>query len=456
MMMANSYTATSFLDNYPDTVAVDVLITDTSGILRGKRIHVSMLDKVLQEGIRLPGSMFSMNVQGEIVYDTQFILEEGEADRLCIPIPHTLAPTPWSNQAIAQVLTTMVEPNGQGFFADPRQVLATVLKTLEAKGLHPMVAVELEFYLLDRERDADGALQPGRSLLTGRRQQQNQVYSMSELDDVSPILQDMVQACDGQGIKTHTIVAESASGHFEINLDHLPNVLDAADKAVMFKRVVKGVAAQHGMDATFMSKPFALRSGSGMHVHISLMDEDGKNVFASDETPLGSEIFHWAIGGLCQVMPESMAVFAPNANSFRRYKDRAFVPLAPCWGLNNRTTALRVPMGGADATRVEHRVPGADANIYLVIAAMLAGIDYGITHQSEPPLPADGNAYDQYPPSLPRTWQDALRAFDQGRILPTYFGKDYCFVYGQCKWAEYRTFNDYVTPLELDWYLYSV
>ncbi|MGB3492699.1 MAG: glutamine synthetase family protein [Elainellaceae cyanobacterium] len=454
--MTTSQDPQAFLAQHPDIVAVDLLITDTSGIQRGKRIRASLLEKVWTEGIRLPGSMMSMDVTGNIVYDTNFILEEGEADRLCLPIPGTLQPVPWSSPPVAQVLTTMTELEGTGFYADPRQVLATVLHRLNAKGLHPTVAVELEFYLLDREQDETGRPQPARSRLTGRRQAHTQVYAMSNMDDLSVVLQDMVEACDRQSIETHTIVAESSPGHYEINLNHLPNALDAADRAVMFKRAVKGVASKHGLDATFMSKPFGDRSGNGMHIHISLMDEAGQNVFEANGEALGSEMLQWAIAGLCESMPESMAVFAPTANSYRRYKDRAFVPLAPCWGVNNRTTALRIPVGNLGSKRVEHRVPGADGNVYLVLAAMLAGIDYGISHQLTPPPPTEGNAYDQHPPSLPRSWQDALRTFDQGTILPEYFGKDYCFFYSQCKWSEYRKFNDYVTPLEMDWYLYTV
>jgi glutamine synthetase len=448
-------TAQLFLEQHPGVNAVDLLMVDTSGVLRGKRVQAASLETVFREGIRLPCSTFSMDVNGNIVYDTGFILETGEADFNCVPIPHTLTTVPWA-EGIAQALITMVTADGQPFFADPRGVLARVLQRLQAKGLQPCVAVELEFYLLDRAMGDDGP-QPARSQLTQRRPDQTGVYAISELEDFAPVLTAITEACAHQGIATHTLVAESSPGHYEINLTHQTDALAAADYAVMFKRVVKSQAIRHGLDATFMAKPFTGRSGSGMHIHISLMDEVGNNVFqAADDHPSGSETLGWAIGGLCQAMAESMAIFAPNSNSFRRYREGAFVPVAPCWGVNNRTTALRVPLGDPQATRFEHRVPGADANIYLTLAAMLAGLDYGLEHQLAPPALTEGNAYDQYLSSLPRTWREALTQFDQGTILKEYFGKDYCHVYSRCKWAEQAQVVGTVTPLEHAWYLYSV
>jgi glutamine synthetase len=448
-------TANLFLEQHPSITAIDLLMVDTSGVLRGKRVGAASLETVFREGIRLPCSTFSMDVNGNIVYDTGFILETGEADFNCMPIANTLTTSPWARDA-AQVLITMVEADGQPFFADPRGVLARVLNRLEVRGLYPCVAVELEFYLLDREMGEAGP-QPARSQLTRRRSNQTGVYAISELEDFSPVLTDITEACAHQGIATHTLVAESSPGHYEINLTHQTDALAAADHAVMFKRVVKSLAIQHGMDATFMAKPFTGRSGSGMHIHVSLMDEAGNNVFqAEDNRSSGSETLGWAIGGLCQAMAESMAIFAPNSNSFRRYREGAFVPVAPCWGVNNRTTALRIPLGDPQATRFEHRVPGADANIYLTLAAILAGLDYGLEHQLQPPALTEGNAYDQYRSSLPRTWREALTQFDQGTILKEYFGKDYCHVYSRCKWAEQAQVAGTVTPLEHDWYLYAV
>jgi glutamine synthetase len=289
-------TAQLFLEQHPGVNAVDLLMVDTSGVLRGKRVQAASLETVFREGIRLPCSTFSMDVNGNIVYDTGFILETGEADFNCVPIPHTLTTVPWA-EGIAQALITMVTADGQPFFADPRGVLARVLQRLQAKGLQPCVAVELEFYLLDRAMGDDGP-QPARSQLTQRRPDQTGVYAISELEDFAPVLTAITEACAHQGIATHTLVAESSPGHYEINLTHQTDALAAADHAVMFKRVVKSQAIHHGLDATFMAKPFTGRSGSGMHIHISLMDEVGNNVFqAADDHPSGSETLGWAIGG---------------------------------------------------------------------------------------------------------------------------------------------------------------
>lgn len=449
-------TPKAFLEQHPNIVAIDLLIADTSGVLRGKRVRSASLEAVFQDGIRLPCSTFSMDVNGNIVYNTGFILESGEADFNCLPLPHTLTPVPWA-EGIAQSLITMVNADQTPFFAEPRGVLARVLERLSARGLTPVVAVELEFYLLEQEWSPEFGPHAARSQLTHRIQTHNQVYSMSEIDDFARVLEAMVRACDQQGIKTHTLVAESSPGHYEINLSHQPGALVAADQAILFKRTVKGVAQQYGMDATFMAKPLTGRSGSGMHIHVSLLDESGRNVFeAEDGDPLGSDRLHQAIAGLCQTMPDSMAIFAPNNNSFRRYREGAFVPVAPCWGANNRTTALRIPLGDPAATRIEHRVPGADANVYLTLAAILAGIDYGLEQQLDPPAPTQGNAYDQHPSTLPRTWREALTRFDQSTVLQTYFGKDYCHVYSRCKWFELAQVAGVVPPLEHDWYLYTV
>lgn len=447
--------AQNFLSQHPAVSEIDLILVDTSGVLRGKRVRAATLETVFREGIRLPCSTFSMDINGNIVYDTGFVLESGEADFNCLPVAHTLTPVPWSDST-AQVLISMVAADGSPFFADPRGVLERVLNRLQAKGLTPCVAVELEFYLLDRNPEDSGP-QPAKSQLTGRRSTQTGVYAISELEDFAPVLTAITDACAQQGIATHTLVAESSPGHYEINLAHQSDALAAADHGVLFKRVVKSVAIAHGLDATFMAKPLTGRSGSGLHVHVSLLNAAGENLFqAVDDHPAGSKRLGWAIAGLCAAMPESMAIFAPNSNSFRRYREGAFVPVAPCWGVNNRTTALRVPLGDARATRFEHRVPGADANIYLTLAAILAGLDYGLEQQLAPPALTEGNAYDQYPSTLPRTWREALTRFDQGTILKDYFGKDYCHVYSRCKWAEQAQMAGIVSPTEHEWYLYGV
>jgi len=246
-------------------------------------------------------------------------------------------------------------------------------------------------------------------------------------------------------------VSEYAPGQLEVNLGHVDAPLSAADHGFLLKRAVKAAARAEGLLATFMAKPLAGQSSSGLHVHVSLLDRDGANRFARDERALGH-----AIAGLQATMAEAMLLFAPNANSFRRLRPLSYAPTAPTWGHNNRTVALRVPAGAPSARRIEHRVAGADANPYLVLAAVLAGIHHGLTHELEPSAPIEGNAYAQVGPSLPLSWDRALEAFAGASVLNGYLGDAFCRLYRVCRAAERDRFADVVTPTEYAWYLNTV
>ena len=259
-----------------------------------------------------------------------------------------------------------------------------------------------------------------------------------------------------QGIPADTALAEYAPGQFEINLKHEPDPLSACDNAILLKRLIKGVAREMGMIATFMAKPYAQQAGSGTHIHISILNKNKKNIFSDPLNEIGSDIFHHAIGGLCKTMKESMAIFCPNANSYRRFQPDLYVPMAPTWGIDNRTVAIRIPAGPEKAKRIEHRVSGADANPYLVVASILAGIHYGITQKIAPPKISTGDAILKHKPSLPMTWVESLDAFSKSKILKKYFGKEFCHVYYETKYKEMKNFDSHITPLELDWYLRTV
>jgi glutamine synthetase len=446
--------AHTFLHKHPEIEDIDLLLPDTNGILRGKRIKRDALSKVYSEGIALPGSLFALTITGDTVEETGLGFDEGDADRLCWPVPGTLKVAPWQPRPSAQVFMSMFETDGQPFFADPRQVLTRVLEHFSELGLTPVVALELEFYLLDKQRDASGGPQPPLSPLTGLREQQTQVYGIAELDIYSDLLNEIEHVAEQQEVPVTSIVAEYAPGQYEINLQHVPDALAACDDVVFLKRLVKAVATQHGFDTTFMAKPYAEQAGNGLHVHISLLDEHGVNIF-SDPNPLGNANLRHACAGLAASMTEGMGLFAPNANSYRRFQIEAYVPLNPSWGTNNRTLALRIPTGPANARRVEHRVAGADANPYLLLAALLAGMHHGLSQQLEPSAPVTGNAYQQLQsaPRLPATWQDALKALDSAQILPSYLGQDFWRVYRTSKWAEWRLFNRVISPLEHAWYM---
>ena len=445
-----------FLESYLDLKSIDLLITDLNGILRGKRIQPNILEKVYTDGICLPASVFALDITGDTIEETGLGFEQGDSDRVCRPITGTLTKAPWYNKPMGQVLMTMYESDDEPFFADPRQVLKRIYGQLKELGITPVVAVELEFYLLDNRRDRKKNPQPPISPITGKRDLNTQVYSVDDLDDYGEFLEKIAKGAKSLRIPADTALAEYAPCQFEINLKHEPNPLSACDNAVLLKRLIKGVAREMGMTASFMAKPYAQQAGSGTHIHISLLNRNGKNIFSDPKNETGSKKLHYAIGGLIKSMKESMAIFCPNANSYRRFQPDLYVPMAPTWGLDNRTVAIRIPTAPEKDKRIEHRVSGADANPYLVMASLLSGIHYGMTNKVKPPKISTGDAIAKRKPSLPMTWVESLNAFSKSKILKEYFGKEFFHVYYETKHKELQKFNSLVTPLELDWYLRTV
>jgi glutamine synthetase len=310
--------------------------------------------------------VFLLDTMGECHDPGGLGFSDGDPDRTAKVVPGTLKPVPWSERPTCQVMTTLVEPDGSPYLFEPRSILASVLARFAELKLRPVVAFELEFYLVDREQTADGTPQPPISPNSGRRDSGTQVYGMADVDAFSAVLDDIVQACTAQGIATGAVTAEYAPGQFEINLHHTDDPLNAADQCVMFKRAVKGVSRRHNLQATFMSKPYLSEAGSGLHMHISLVDAAGRNVFDGGEAGIASPTLEHAIGGVLDLLPASMTFLAPNVNSFRRYVPNIFVPIRRTWGLENRSVALRIPLGGGDARRIEHRVAGAGAILRLI------------------------------------------------------------------------------------------
>jgi gamma-glutamylputrescine synthase len=247
-------------------------------------------------------------------------------------------------------------------------------------------------------------------------------------------------------------VAESSPGQFEINLQHSENILRACDYALMLKRLVRLVAENHEMDATFMAKPYDEYAGSGMHIHLSVLDDNGKNLFANANGD-DSELMKRSLAGMIALMPASMAVLAPNVNAFRRFQPGMYVPTQASWGHNNRTVALRVPCGGVADHRVEYRVAGADANPYLVVATVLAGMLYGLDNDLPLPEPVTGNGLEQEGIPLPIRQSDALYDFDEQPALKKYLGERFSQVYHACKSDELLQFERRVTETEIDWML---
>ncbi|WP_303855270.1 glutamine synthetase family protein [Salinicola salarius] len=450
--------ARDFLARHPAIDSIDLLLSDLNGVLRGKRIPRENLEKAYVNGINLPGSVFALDITGNTIEETGLGLDIGDCDQVCRPIPGTLMPTPWLRDGHqGQLLMAMRNEHDGPFFADPRNVLAQQVQRLEAMGFTAVVALELEFYIVDRTRDDLGRVQPPRSPETGERATTSQVYSISELDEYAGFLGDIQAAAAIQNLPLDTALKECAPGQFEINLVHGSDVLKACDSAVLLKRLIKGIAVNHGFEATFMAKPYDAEAGNGMHVHMSLLDAHGRNVFAAaDENPLGTEMLRHAIGGLLRLMPESVALMAPNLNSFRRFQPGLYVPMAPTWGFDNRSVALRIPSGPNAARRIEHRVGGADANPYLLLATLLASVIHGIANRISPEEIVTGNAYEQFDPALTNSWSRALELLERSEVLNEALGQDFLKVFLANRRAERASAMQVVSRLEYDWYLRHV
>ncbi|HBP41331.1 MAG: glutamine synthetase family protein [Vreelandella alkaliphila] len=450
--------ASDFLDNHPEITSIDLLISDLNGVIRGKRIPSDNLGKVFEKGIYLPASVFALDINGNTVEETGLGLSSGDGDRVCRAIPGTLNPVTWmNNNQYGQLLMTMEEMDGAPFFADPRQILRRILEQFSERGLTPVVALELEFYLVDRLRDEENLIQPPQSPCSGERATQSQLYSVLELDEYAEFINDLQSAAQAQGLPLDTVLKECAPGQFEANLIHTDDALSACDHSVLLKRLIKGVALKHGFEATFMAKPYGLEAGSGTHVHVSLVDSNGHNIFAENgDDPLESTALQHAVGGLLELMPDSMALLAPNLNSFRRFQEGLYVPLAPTWGYDNRSVAIRVPAGPKEARRIEHRVAGADVNPYLLLATVLASIHHGLTQQTTPAEPIIGNAYDQIAPQLTNSWTQALHLLSNNRVLGEQLGEDFIEVFIANRQAERAETMREVSAMEYDWYLRHV
>jgi glutamine synthetase len=446
--------AKAFFAAHPEVDAIDLIFTNMCGVPRGKRLRQHEILAVYESGRFLPISVTFADITGRDVEETKLLWETGDADCQVWPVPGTLVPTPWGGPDAAQVLTSFHELDGTPHDLDPRTVLNGVIAKLKAIGLTPVVAVELEFYLLEEGRGADGRPRP--ALSGGIERDDIQVYGLAELDDQRPFLDDLYSGADAQGIPLESAIAEYAAGQFELTLRHKPDALRACDDAIMYKRLVKATAGKHGIEATFMAKPFAESAGNGMHLHVSLLDESGANAFASDD-PAGSPLLRHAIGGMKALLADSFALFAPNANSYRRFRANSYAPVAPTWGVNNRTVSFRIPAGSPASRHVEHRACGADANPYLAVAALLAAMHHGITSKLDPGPAIVGNGYEAEPASdadpMPANWFSAVDRFAGSTLLKEYLGARFVDVYSIVKRSEQDRYFAQVPETDYEWYL---
>lgn len=449
-MRADPAEAERFLAAHPDIEAVQLLITDASGVARGKNIAREELETLYSDGRHVAGSILGLDMRGEDVEETGLVWSTGDADKVCWPVPGTLRPAPWLARPTGQVLLTMHEADGRPAAADPRHALARVLGRLVGDGYRPVVAVELEFYLVEEHGTG---IRPATGLMTSERSSRHDAYGLGKLDEMSPLFDEVYRAARVQDLPARTLMSEYAPGQFEVTLEHRSDALAAADDAIQWKRLVRGVAARHGRIATFMAKPFGHLAGSGMHVHVSLAGEDGGNLFASDD-PAGTPLLARAIGGLRATLPEAMALLAPNANSYRRFRRLSYAPIAATWGVNNRSVGFRIPSGPAASRHVEHRIAGADANPYLAVAAVLAGMHRGIVAGLDPGPRVTGNGYElPRDETLPLDWHAALARAEAATLLKDYLGDEFVRTFMAIKRAECERFNAQPTELDYGWYL---
>jgi glutamine synthetase len=442
----------AFVAANPAAKFLDVLLPDLSATLRGKRLKMASLPAVFRGEFRLPGSMFALDVCGNTIEATGLGFDDGDADRPCRPLEGSLVPVPWMEEGVAQVQVDMWEPDGRAFFGDPRHVLAGIVRRFATQGLRPVVALEIEFYVIDPQRTVRGGIEPGRVASGAPRCAGKQINSMARIEEMSSILAEIGRACEIQGVPATSALSESGPGQYEVNLHHVADACLACDHLIRLKRIVQGIFLKHRLRATFMAKPYVDEPGSGLHIHVSLLAADGRNVFASDGQEPNQTLRH-ALGGLAHTMADSMLLFAPTINAYKRFRPECYVPLAPTWGLNNRGVALRIPVDAAENRRVEHRVAGADANPYLLTAAVLAGIHHGMTAALEPGAPVSGNPYHDHEASLPCSWEEALRGFERSQFVADYLGAGFRRLFATTRRAEFQAFSAQITPLEYDWYL---
>ncbi|MBT9383592.1 glutamine synthetase family protein [Pseudooceanicola sp. CBS1P-1] len=439
-----------------DPLAADAYVVaavcDLNGIYRGKRIPAAQAAKIETAGIRMPMSSVGVDIWGSDAVGSGLTLSQGDTDGVCLPIGRGALPVLGDRDRARLVPMWMQTEDGQPFYSDARQVLARVLAQYAARGLTPVVATELEFHLTDpagpgiAPADLAAGLPPGRF---------DNIYSVQEIDGAAALFDEVQELAARCGIEPESLIAEGGPRQYEITLRYRDDALRIADDTLLLKQILRSVAARHGHAACFMAKPYAERSGNGLHVHVSVLDAAGRNIF-DDGGPEGTPVLRQAIAGLVGSMRDLGLVFAPHQNSFRRLAPGTLAPTTAAWGYENRTSAIRVPGGPALARRFEHRVAGADANPYLVLAAILAGALDGIERALEAPAPVSGNSYDAEAPALDPDWRAAIERFAGSALAARLLHPDFVHYFTACKRQELAGFDAHIPAFEIATYRASV
>ncbi|MBE0413254.1 glutamine synthetase family protein [Yoonia sp.] len=442
----------SWLDDHPEVRNVRCGAADLNGQARGKRVPRRFADKLEKEGTRFPLSVLNLDIWGEDIDDSPLVFESGDADGVLLPTERGYVPMPWLSSPSAILPLWSFHEDGTPFGGDPRHALASVVARYAERGLTPVVATEMEFYLID---DSGRDIRQPKSPRSGKRRAGAEVLSLRALDSFDQFFNELYDACDIMDIPAEAAISEGGIGQFEVNLEHVPDALKAADDAWLFKMLVRGTARNHGMAASFMAKPYPDYAGNGLHMHFSVIDSKGNNVFAND-THEGSPLLHNAIAGCLAGIPDLALIFAPHGNSFERLVPGSHAPTGICWAYDNRTASVRVPGGSFQARRIEHRVAGGDVNPYLFIAAVLGSALVGIEDDMKPSDPITGNAYTQKLPQVPHSWGAAIDAFEGSTLARRIFNDELVVNFVRTKRQEMHYFQELSPEEQLELYLDTV
>lgn len=443
----------AFLAAHPEIDSVEAFVFDVAGAAKGKWLARDKALGVDAKGLPIPLSVYAQDAWGCDVMEAGLAFGTGDPDGTGYPIAGRFALLPWLAGNVAQAFLTLRDSTGGPAEADPRGGLETIVARYAARGLTPVVAVELEFYLY---RLHDGVPVPPDGAGAAAKLR-NDTLSTSALAAHQRLIDDIMNAARAIGIPADGVISEAGPGQFELNILHRPDALAMADDAMLMRRIVRGLAQKHGFGATFMAKPYGDASGSGMHIHASVNDASGANVLADASTGAPAPALFHAVAGLVAAMPECMLAFAPNANSFRRFRPDAHAPVSAGWGHDDRSAAIRVidgskVGGGAKATRIEHRISGADANAYLALGAMLGAMLQGIEAGAMPPPPQDPRdpgAGER----LPVEWGAAIDRFATSDKVAGIFGSRLRNIVVACKRQDRAAFMSHIDRFEYDTYL---
>lgn len=431
-------------------IEVECLVPDMTGKARGKFIPV---DKFIEEDCRLPESILVQTVTGDYTDVHDELVEPMDTDMLLRPDPDTMRPVPWVENPTAQIIHDCFTPQGEPHPLATRNVLKRVLSLYEAEGWRPVVAPEVEFYLIHKNLDPDDELVApiGRS---GRREAGRQSYSIDAVYEFDPIIEELYDFCEAQGLDVDSFVHENGVAQMEINFRH-GDALDLADQVFVFKRTLRETALRHDMYATFMAKPMEHEPGSAMHIHQSFVHtKTGLNIF-TNEDGTEHERFRHFIGGLQKNTPAAIAFFAPNVNSYRRFSPHIAAPINLHWGYENRTVGIRVPDSSTQARRVENRFPGVDTNPYLAIAVSLACGYLGMKQGIEASEPHNGDAFLE-PITIARSLDQAVKFLNENNDLNEILGPSFVTAYCAVKQEEFETFNRVISSWERQYLLLNV